>query len=354
MRFLHRILVGALVLATFACGDRDAELREEFRIESLALADQRLPGAKKVIQARDGWILHESELEYVNAGSFIGENATIANPNAPPAHADPVPVIVDFHRQLEARDIEMYFLPVPVRPVVFPESVLGTEAFAGREVVPKLHDSLQEALSILRQRGVRVVDVTAMFLKRREDPRRGPVFLPTETHWTPYGISLAAKRLAAKIKVRPWYEAVPKHEFSQRWDTIKHRSLIFKRYEEATGEVLQPETAQLRRIHLKTEAGKKKIELENPQSPVIVMGDSNTNFWKDPESALPQILAFELGFPVDLISVAGGGANDARLNLMRKIRAEPEYLDGKRAVIWCFSARALTNTRRGWLPVPID
>ena len=50
----------------------------------------------------------------------------------------------------------------------------------------------------------------------------------------------------------------------------------------------------------------------------------------------------------------GGGANVSRLNLIRKIRSEPEYLDGKRVVIWCLSARTFTNPKQSWIPVAID
>jgi len=43
----RRITLGMLVVAAFACADRDAELREEFREASLALVDHRVPGSKK-------------------------------------------------------------------------------------------------------------------------------------------------------------------------------------------------------------------------------------------------------------------------------------------------------------------
>ena len=43
----------------------------------------------------------------------------------------------------------------------------------------------------------------------------------------------------------------------------------------------------------------------------------------------------------------------SRRNLARRVRAEPGYLDGKRAVIWCFSALALTGTEEGWIPIPL-
>ena len=62
----------------------------------------------------------------------------------------------------------------------------------------------------------------------------------------------------------------------------------------------------------------------------------------------------ELGFPVDMLSTSGGGANETRINLVRTIRSDPEYLEGKRLVIWCLSARTFTNARQGGIPVEID
>ena len=54
-----------------------------------------------------------------------------------------------------------------------------------------------------------------------------------------------------------------------------------------------------------------------------------------------------------MMSTKGGGANKARLNLVRRVRSEPAYLESKRVVIWCFSARAFTTTRGGWIPFPL-
>ena len=359
MNLGSRIIAGILVCAALACGDRDAEfvedaeLIEQYRAAASTLVEQRLPGSKKVVQGRHGWLLHWGELRYLNAGSLIGEHARLANSNAPPEHADPVPAIVDFNRQLQERGIEMYFMPVPVRPAIFPESVLGSEPFADRKFPPNLELATQELLSALKEKGVRVVDVTPSFLEHRESPEHGAVFYSSEGHWTPYGMTLAIEILAPEIKKKSWYENVPKHEYHERWFTRQHRGSLFKEYEMATGTALEKDKIPVRTIKVKTEAGAEDIELQNPQSPVIVMGDSNTVFWGRWDSALPHHLAFELGFPADVLSTTGGGANQTRLNLARKIQAEPGYLDGKRVVIWCFSARAFTNTREGWLPIPL-
>ena len=353
MKCGRQIAWGMMALATIACSDRDAELREDFQAASLALADQRVPGSRIIVKGRDGWILHKGEVEYLNAPSLVGENAIQTDRESSPEQTGPAPVIVDFHRQLQERGIELYFMPVPVRPVIYPESVLGPEPFAQRETIPNLHLSLQEFFSVLRESGVRVFDLTPTFLSQREHPKRGSVFCPSDTHWTPYGTTMAAKILAAEIKEKPWFEAVPKQRYRQKWITKMIDGLLYRSYEDATGITYEPDPVRIRRILLETEDGLERLESHHPRSPVIVIGDSNLARWSRYSSGLPHSLAFELGFPVDVLSTAGGGANKSRLNLVRKIRAEPEYLEGKRVVIWCFSARALTNTREGWIPIPL-
>lgn len=349
-----RTRFGVLLLALTACGGdhREVPLKAEYRSACSAMARQTISGSEKLVEGRDGWLFVRSELDYLAAGRFTGEAAPTANPEAPPQHADPIPAIIDFNEQLEERGIELYFVPIPVRPAIYPEGVLGADRFAGREAVPNLDRRIQQVLSVLRESGVRVIDLTPRFLRLREHPEHGPVFNPSSTHWTPYGASLASRALAKEIAARPWYEAVPKNEFRQRWITKPYSAGTYKALESATGEKREPESIPRRRILLKTPTGNQRLELNNPDSPVIVMGDSNTVWWRGSQSALPHQLAFDLGFAVDVLSTKGGGANETRLNLIRRVRAEPGYLDGKLAVIWCFSARAFTNTDEGWIPIP--
>ena len=347
-------LAGTLVFAAFACADPDAELRQEFREASLALAVQYPPGSKTAVEGRNGWILHSREVNYLTAGNSVGDIAAQANDDSPAEYSEAVSVIINFHRQLEQRGIELYFVPVPERPVIYPESILGPEPFAHRKVIPNLHSFLQEVLSVLQDRGVKVLDLTHLYLSQREGPNGRAVYCRSETHWTPHAIALAAKVLAAKINEKPWFAAIPKNDFHQRWMLREHSGSMYRSYEEETGAVLEPDEVSIRSVRLEKDGERVRIKLNNPQSPVIVMGDSNTIFWNGVDSALPHHLAWELGFPVDVFASKGGGANVSRLNLIRKIRSEPEYLDGKRVVIWCLSARTFTNPKQSWIPVAID
>ena len=69
-------------------------------------------------------------------------------------------------------------------------------------------------------------------------------------------------------------------------------------------------------------------------------------------AGLPDQLALELGFAVDLVAVRGSGATPARATLLRLARANPGYLAGKKLVIWCFGAREFTESS-GWQKVPV-
>ena len=66
-------------------------------------------------------------------------------------------------------------------------------------------------------------------------------------------------------------------------------------------------------------------------------------------AGLPDQLALELGFPVDLVGVRGSGATPARINLARRKGG----LAGKKLVVWVFGARELSEAAQGWAKVPV-
>jgi alginate O-acetyltransferase complex protein AlgJ len=93
--------------------------------------------------------------------------------------------------------------------------------------------------------------------------------------------------------------------------------------------------------------------LEDKASPILLLGDSHTLVFHAGAdlhgvgAGLADQLAAELGLAVDVIGVRGSGATPARINLLRRARADPTYLAGKKVVIWCFAAREFTESS-GW------
>lgn len=326
-------------------------LASELQQRSRELTGQTVPGAPGLVLGQDGWILLASELDYAASDRFWGEDAAAANPKVRPELADPVPAIVDFSRSLEALGIELLFVPVPIREHIYPESILGP-ARAAQSQHTDPSPSQTQFLELLEDRGVNVLDLAPILQEHRDD-EHGPLFTRADAHWTGAGVVLAAERLATRISRESWYREHSRHHavrYAAEWVEHQHRGPLLDKLETATGEHREGEPVFLRRI--RTEDGA-SIELRNPDSPVILMGDSFTVWWQLHDASLAHQLAYELGFPVDVLSTVGGGATDTRLNLIRAFRKDPGYLDGKKVVIWCFTARDITETSKGWLLTPL-
>ncbi len=70
-------------------------------------------------------------------------------------------------------------------------------------------------------------------------------------------------------------------------------------------------------------------------------------------AGLAECLAAELGMPIDRIGVKGSASTVVRMNLFRKAVRDPAWLANKKVVVWCFSARELTESTGGWMVVPV-
>lgn len=347
-------IVGIVLTSAVGCGEAPPEpdLYAPFRQACVDALARPVDNTPKLVRGQDGWLFERAELAYIRAGRFWGPEAVTANPKAPPEHADPTPAILDFDRQLRARGIELLFVPLPAREEIYPESVLGAARLADLKRVPRVNPCLAEFLAVLAQQNVRVVDVTPLLLAHRNDNGK-PVFLQSDPHLTPHAIELVAHQLASELRHRAWYDAAARQQMSQRRSTIDYAGPVWRTYEEATGESLGSERVPVRTIAATTSDGDRPLELRNPTSPVLVLGDSQARWWRPQQSSFTEQLSFELGFAVDLMMTSGGGANDARLELVRAAREDPATLDRLRTVVWYFSASPLANETDGWLKLPL-
>ncbi len=322
-----------------------SDLEAELRQVSLTLKDAN--SGSKMFLGADRWVLLTSELDWIVTPRFWGGDAAAANRRCSPELADPVPAIVDFHQQLKALGIQLYLVPVPIRELLYPESVLGTQRIppTGPQ---RLHPLQDEFYEVLRSEGVRVVDLLALFLEHRDDER--PLYHRSDPHWSSWGVVLAATELTRLISGGSWYSEVQRQQMVAEWLTEEHVGPLYREFDDPDGILTGPEIVQVRRI---THESGKRIGLRNPDSPVVLIGDSNASWWKKHQAALPHQLAFALGFPVDLLSSAGGGATETRLNLVRTAHADPSYLVDKKVVIWCFTTRVLIKAKDGWAKLPL-
>ncbi len=320
----------ALVLPfgeTRAADDPPAAFRAECAKRAAAGDAMAIPGA-------DGWLFLRAELRHISVGPFWGEAAAKVSRASSPDRADPLPAIVDFHEQLKAMGVELVLAPVPCKALVHPEKLGGPTE--GR--MDTVH---QEFYRQLAARGVQVLDLADAFAKEKA---KGPVlYCKTDSHWSPYACELAAKLLKERLGSPGWLQAKP-----GAFTTAAEKRTIVGDLSDGKGS----EELLVRVVSAAVGA-----PLEDKASPVVLLGDSHTLVFHAGQelhgtgAGLADQLAVELGLAVDVVGVRGSGATPARVNLLRRAKAAPAYLAGKKVVIWCFAAREFSESS-GWSLVP--
>ena len=313
-------------------------------------AEQR---GSMTVPGKEGWLFFGPELRFVSAGRFWGKAAAKVSRATKPEFADPLPVIIDFHRQLKKMGVELLLIPVPSKSVVYPD-FLSDQLTISRENPPVRIDAETQAFyQLLRKEGIQVLDLTSFFLANRFH-REGAPFCKQDTHWSGNGCVLAARKIREEIQRRPWLKAIPKSAYQTAWKSLPITGDLWK----ALGEKSLPqEILSVRQVGTGS-AGALKPVAPDQKSPIILVGDSHNLVFHAGEdmhthdAGLSDQLVLELGFPVDLAAVRGSGATPARVNLLRRAQRDPNYWKKKKLVIWCFAAREITQSD-GWKKVPL-
>jgi alginate O-acetyltransferase complex protein AlgJ len=326
MRFL---LLFAFATSVLAGADPAAEFRE-------LCAQKATAGESMTVAGSDGWLFLRSELRHIGVGPFWGEAAAKVSKASAPDKADPLPSIVDFHAQLKALGIELILAPVPCKALVYAEKLGGPAA--GR--IDAVH---QEFYQQLAAKGVTVLDLADAFAKAKV---KGPdLYCKTDTHWSPYACELAAKLVKERLGAPAWLQAKP----GAFTTAVEKRTIV--------GDLTDGKGSE--ELPVRVVTGADGAALEDKASPIILLGDSHTLVFHAGQdlhgtgAGLADQLAAELGMAVDVIGVRGSGATPARVNLLRRAKANPAYLAGKKVVIWCFAAREFTESS-GWSLVPFS
>jgi len=355
IRHVFAPLLFAVFLSSYVtrCSSGEPDMVQRFKTQCAAFAqDAEKNGTMSVVGKQD-WLFFGPELRHLSLGPFWGEQAAKVSKATKPKYADPLPAILDFNNQLKKSGIELIVLPVPLKAVIYPDFLSDTIS-ASKAKVPLRVDNVHQAFyEILKTNGVEVLDLTSLFLANRFHPK-GALYCQQDSHWSGNACVLASKFIADELRTRSWFGAIPKRAFTNEWMKVTISGDLWK---SLGNENLPKEQLLVRRVGTASATGIEPVEPDK-SSPVLLLGDSHDLVFHvggDMHvrgAGLADQLAFELGFPVDLVAVRGSGATPARINLFRRARKTPGYWAGKKAVIWCFSAREFTESD-GWRKVPI-
>jgi hypothetical protein len=338
MRFLFVPLLLALYAVRVSAQDFPGELRKI--VQNL----ERTKAA--AVAGNDDWLFFGGELRLLSLGKFWGDEARKVSRAHKPELADPVPAILDFQQQLKARGIELLVVPVPPKAAVYPEKIVAGFDVRARDPASVLHQFYDE----LRTAGVDVLDLSALFVQKGDDSR-GPVFCKTDSHWSGFGCVLAAQAIAEKIRPKLPNSAVAK-EYVSEWKDVQ----ITGDLDGLLGRDVQKPGAEKIAVQTVTEKGSGRAVEPDPNSSVLLLGDSHTLVYHDflaERAGLLDQLALQLGFAPDLIGTRGSGATPVRINLYRHSGKDAGYLAKKKVIVWCFAAREFTEATEGWGKVPV-
>jgi hypothetical protein len=313
-------------------------------------AEQR---GNTAVPGKEGWLFFGPELRFVSAGPFWGPAAAKVSRATKPEFADPLPAIIDFHGQLKKMGVELLLAPVPPKSVIYPDFLSDSLTISREDPPMRIDSETQVFYQLLRKEGIQVLDLTSLFLANRFH-REGALFCKQDTHWSGNGCVLAARRIREEIQGRPWLKTVRRSVYPTAWKSLPMEGDLWL----ALGDKNLPrEILPVRQVGTGS-AGALKSIAPDLKSPVLLVGDSHNLVFHAGEdmqtrdAGLPDQLAMELGFPVDLAAVRGSGATPARVNLLRRAQRDPDYWKTKKLVIWCFAAREFTQSD-GWKKVPL-
>jgi alginate O-acetyltransferase complex protein AlgJ len=291
-------------------------------------------GNERVYPGRDGWLFYRPDVEYVTGRGFLEERelerrVLSASEWTTPPQPDPVLAIVQFKRELEARDIALVVMPTPVKPVIHPEGLAGGSRATVRNA------SFAAFTAALAEAGVAVFD-PADELSRGT----GDKYLRTDTHWRPEAMEAVAARLARVIESR-WPGAhAQAADYRVQQIEVRQAGDIVPMLDLPEGQRLYPpESVWLRRVVNADGSGWRSSR----EADVIVLGDSFSNIYSlesmgwGTSAGFVEQLSYALRRPIDRILQNDDGAFATRAILA----ADATRLKNIRVVVYQFAEREL-------------
>ena len=321
-------------------------------------------GNEQVYVGRGGWLYFRPGFDLVTGPGFLDparleQRRRSGDSWEKAPEPDPIPAILDLHRYLAERGIQLIVLPAPTKASVHPRPLApGLDPKA----LPLHNPSYGHLLERLRVAGIRVVD-PAPELVRAARETGVPQYLERDSHWRPEAVGRVAGRIRETLcppdpgsthRSTPTRNAmagpvgadlcVRPGSFARRPSAASHPG-------DLAALLRLPEThpiwpSQEVEIHQVLGPDGEIVE-PDPASPVLLLGDSFTNVYSDASlgwgtgAGLAEQLSFELGFAVDRIAFNAGGASATRRELAARLARGERPLEGKRVVIYQFAAREL-------------
>ena len=281
------------------------------------------PDNIKGFPGRDGFLFFRNTLNYLCGGEL-----TLQAPGK-----NPFPAVVELKKQLERAGVDFLFVPVPVKPEVYPDRLA---AFDSKKQGPFVFPYGRKFIHDLVEAGVDVVNLLPLFLAERDRPCRDCELLyqKQDTHWTTRGLELAARAVAERIRQYAWYASLPRQTYTVRDSVFQNQGDIVSRLKPSLQPGYRPVDLVGRQVVLPDNSLYKDVS----ESPIVILGDSFTGVYERTgcrSAGVSAHIAREIGHPVELTVGYGGGPS--MIKQVKKMGRSG--LAGKKLVVWIMAAR---------------
>ena len=291
------------------------------------------------VTGKDGWLFAASELLQVGR---IGSTASATGS------------IADYAQQLRSRGIDLIVVPVPPKTLVYPDKIARKVPMKSRRPA-RLDSVLKSAMDELASRKVKVVDLLPALLAHRDD-KEGTAFPRTSSNWSPYGVQIAMKEIAAAVKDSKAGSRGTVTGISSDPVTLTFTGSLI------TGEgKAKPESFSTVKIGRIDGDKVRSLSFNTSGGSLLLMGGGDILAWREANNpqgssgafcSLAEQLAAELQMIPDVLSNSGDGRNSPRLRILRERTNGRSMLGSTRTVVWVIPALDLTSPN--WQRVPLE
>ncbi len=323
------LLAGAILCPPLPAQDFTETVKSA--VASSQASDLAVQGADK------SWFFLRKELEYLADGDLAAADLAKINREG----TDPIPAIKKYAEELKALGVELLLVPVPAKAAIYPEKL-------DARIDPATVPSLAPFYAKLKEAGVEVLDLEAVFKKEKAANPGNQLYCATDSHWSPHACRLVAGLVAAKYKSLPAVNEYALRDLIELpAETLEFHGDLLSAEQKAA---LPKEKLSLIRAGLAVPPDGKNVttvetDAAKSESPVLVLGDSHLQVFRRGGAMLAQQGGFidhlQVALPigVDEYSMQAGGADGPRREIARATVKNPEFWAKKKVAIWVFTAR---------------
>lgn len=319
-------------------------------------------GNEQVMVGREHWLMYRPDVEYLTGRGFLDPRRLQARTRSgseatSPLQPNPLPAILRFKAQLAQRGITFIVMPIPLKPMLYPEQLSARYAPPyDLAQHPLQNPSYLKFTQALQSHGVLVCDVTKPLLQAKQNTGQAQ-FLETDAHWTPAGMQVAARELSHCIQAQTVLPPGKPVDYQRQAKPVTSRGDIAAMLKlPPQAQDFQPQTVTVQQVS--TPQG--EAWQPSHDADVLLLGDSFINIYSRPDlgwgqsAGLAEQLSYQLRRPLDVIAVNAGGASGARQRLREDLLQGNNRLGGKRVVVWEFAMRDLASGDWQLLDLPAD